>query len=630
MFYSPSQNRHKRWYHFLSIGQKKVWALAVFCGFVFAVCLTALLVYSARAASYDMRQVGQSLPGSLLYDEDNHVLAALTEHDTLPVRWDELPPHLVQAFLAREDDHFFRHGGVDYVALLRSTVRNILSLSYKQGASTITMQLTRHVFDLQGKTLDRKMLEIVLAQRVENNYDKHTILCQYLSRIYFGQNCYGLREAAMYYFGKDICRLNLEESALLAGIVRAPSLYNPQRSRKLALKARSETLRRMLELDFISQQELARADSSPIPDVFPVRRPSAADPMPGQLATWANAELDLLPAAVQSERGRGLAAVSYLQLPIQQYVQQAIDRALTAIETPGGPYPVAWESLPCADASAQKLISSAKRPTSLARPGKPIKPGQAKPECCVLVVDSRLNHRGNILALATGRDQQDPRNRWLDNVLPGRTIAPLVFCCACLPGGSAHHIVAHSARITASRLGFDIVHHFFSGLKLETELPDKQHEFDLYDGLFPMRKLDLARLLFDLQNMGMGYRPHLISDVWSLSRRPLYADAQAERPQEYIRRESAIAVSHLPPFRYHEGQPTVLHEELPGENGQWTMVFNDRGVAVFVWMGLEGSAGEGVAVSPELRRMLSHASLALATELHQTARKLLRSSPAKK
>ena len=218
------------------------------------------------------------------------------------------------------------------------------------------------------------------------------------------------------------------------------------------------------------------------------------------------------------------------------------------MESPGASYPKEWLDLPCHDPQFVKLFASPKRAATLKKPGEALQKGQGVLQCCVLVVDSRLNHRGNILALSTGREETDPRNRWQETVKPGRVAAPLVFCCACLPGGSAHHIVAHSARITGSRLGFDIVHNFIEGLNLETTLPDKQH----------------------------------------------------------------------------------ANEELPEGGGQWTMVFNDRGVAAFVWMGVEAKQGEEVLLSSEQKKLISHASLALATELHQQARKLLRSTPVKK
>ena len=622
MFYSRSQNRHKHWYHMLSVGHKKLWALGITGALVLVVCLTVLVVYSIRAAAYDINMVRSGLHGSVLYDSQNRVAAMLSEREGAPVQWNELPDTLVRAFMAREDAHFFDHSGVVYTAFIRSILRNMISMRYKQGASTITMQLTRHVFELQGKTLDRKLLEIVLAQRVENNFDKHTILCQYLSRIYFGQNCYGIREAAQYYFGKAVSELTLPESAMLAGIVRAPSLYNPKRSPSLAAKVRRETLQRMLELEMISQEQYDAADAAPIPTEFHTEAGSAYSA--SYPAMWANEELEAIPE-IEEDLGKGVSAVSHLLSALQQQAESSVPQALAAVENPSAPFPETWKEDTAEE--VQKLYTKTKRPTWLRPYGTRLKSGEGVLQCCVLVLDSRLNHRGDVLAVMGGRDAREGENRWRGIIQPGRVAAPLVFCCACLPGGSSHHIVAHSARITGTRLGYGVVRAFFDSLSLPTTLPDAAHENDLYDGLYPLSRLELARLLFSLQNMGRGYTPRLVSAVWSHGQRLLH-NAEPEQAPEYIRRESAGAVSHLPPFRYHEGEPIVLHEELPAHGGYWSMVFNDRGVAVFVWMGVETTPGDEVPSHPGLNRLISHASLTLAKELHSAARRELRAASA--
>ena len=626
MFYAQTKNRHKRWYHLLSVGHKKLWALGIAAALLLVVCLTVLVVYSVRAAAYDISLVGRSLHGNTLYDSRQHILGALTEHEEAPVTWDELPQHLINAFVAREDSRFFDHGGVVYSSFVRSLLRNVSAMRYAQGGSTITMQLTRNVFELQGKTLDRKLLEIALTQRVENSYDKPTILCQYLSRIYFGQSCYGLREAANYYFGKHISELSLEESALLAGIVRAPSLYNPKRSLETAHKVRRETLQRMLELEMITQAQYNQADANPIELAAPhdTRQADAAARMTYP-ALWANAELETLPE-VQEEPGKGMSIVSTVNIGLQQYLENAVKEAISAVETPGSA-PAAWAELPGFPAQAG-FFNTARRPDWLVKGGAlPTKPGEATLQCCAIVIDARLNHRGEVLAVVSGRNAADRVDHWQGTVKPGRAAAPLVFCCACLPGGGSHHIVAKSAQVTGSRLGYGVVRAFFDSLKLDTELPDQAHEDDLYNGLFPLRRIELARLLFDLQNMGKGYDLHLISSVWSQGRRLIYNREHGEAP-EYIRRESAVAVAHLPPFIFHEGEPVILHEELPENGGSWCMVSNDRGVAVFVWMGQEGPQPQ--QPTNDLRKLISLATLFLAKDLHTTTRRDLRTAaPAK-
>ena len=614
MFYSSAKNRHKHWYHKLSVGHKKLWALGIFLAFLLVAALCFLLVYSLRAAAYDISLVGKNTRASMLYDSQRRAVAALSDHESSPVTWDELPKHLIQAFVAREDSHFFDHSGVVYSSFVRSLMRNLASMRYKQGGSTITMQLTRHVFELQGKTLDRKLLEIALTQRVENNYSKQEIMCQYLSRIYFGQSCYGLRDAASYYFGKAVRDLTLEESAVLAGLVRAPSLYNPVRDIDRAKKVRDETLQRMEELQMITPEQLARLRDTPVQlvDRSAPLMPVIAGSYP---ALWASNELESLPD-VQEEQGLGQSVVSHLNSGIQRHTEQAVQQALRAVETANSPLPDTWkkENDPAATAALEQTFKSAKRPTWL-KPEKQL-------QCCALVVDSRLNKRGNVLAVVCGRNADDHIDRWQEQVQPGRTLAPLIFCCACLPGERTHHIVAKSAEVTGMRLGYGVVHAFLESLALCPDLPDARHETDLYNGLFPVRRIDLARALFDLQNMGKGYKLNLVASVWSRGQRLLYAQ-DPNPPPEYIRRESAVAVSHLPPFIYREGEPLVLHEELPNDGGQWIMVFNDKGVAVFVWMGVEKGAEP---TPPELRKLISQAALLLAKDLHTRARQELRAA----
>lgn len=621
MFYSDSKNRHKRWYHKLSVGHRYLWIIGIFCALLLVAALTFLAVYSLRAAAYDITLVNKTLRGSVLFDENYRTVATLSDHENTPVQWEELPEHLVNAFIAREDSHFFDHGGVVYSAFVRSLLRNVSSMKYKQGGSTITMQLTRNVYELQGKTLDRKLLEIALTHRVESNYDKHTILCQYLSRIYFGQGCYGIREAARYYFGKMINELTLEESALLAGIVRAPSLYNPKRSLSAAQKVRRETLQRMLELEMITEERYLKADATPIAMAQRIgpRTPDSENSYP---ALWANAELERL-TDVQDEQGQGMSVVSHINLNLQQYTENAVLQTLETIENPEL-FPDAWKEGEGADA-LMKFFASARRPAWLKPPGEAQDDGQATLQCCALIIDSRMNHRGNVLAVVSGRDASDRVDRWQGEVQPGRAIAPLVFCCACLPGGNAHHIVAHSAEVTGSRLGYPMVRAFFDSLALDTELPDQAHENDLFNGRFLIRRIDLARLLFDLQNMGKGYKLNIISSLWSRGQRLIYS-TEAEKAPEYIRRESAVAVSHLAPFRYREGEPLVLHEELPNQGGQWTMVFNDKGVAVFVWIGIEPAGEQVPKLTADLSKLISQAALQLAKDLHTVARRELRAA----
>ena len=145
MFYSRG-NRRKHWYHLLSIGRKRLFFLGSVLALVLVVAITVLVTYSMRAMKYDLARVGEVGGVSTLLDCENQMIATLSGDEHRYVCWEELPKNLVNAFVAREDESFFEHGGVVYSSVIRSILRNVASMSYEQGASTITMQLTRNVF----------------------------------------------------------------------------------------------------------------------------------------------------------------------------------------------------------------------------------------------------------------------------------------------------------------------------------------------------------------------------------------------------------------------------------------------------------------------------------------------------
>ena len=620
MYYSSSPNRRKHWYRVLTIGQKKLIIIASVLGVLLLAFLVVLGVYGYRASQYDLDRVSAGLNTSMLYDATNRPVAPISDEESRFVSREELPEHLVNAFVAREDESFFEHGGVVFTSVLRSVVRNIMSMSYEQGASTITMQLTRNVFELSGKSMDRKLLEAMLAQRIERRFDKYTILEQYLSRIYYGQNCYGIKAAARHYFGKPVKELDLVECATLAGLVRAPSLFNPVRSMSRARTVKAETLQRMLECEMISQDECNAATAAPI-----VLRSGSGkeDSYSSYAVMWTRHELEDMGSDVPEHSG-GISVVSSLHLPLQQYVEEAVEAALTAVEKPGV-FPDAW--LEGAEGEAAEALCASfarmKRPEGLKVRGLD-NDFDGLLQCCALVVDARRNHRGKVLALVGGRSAVDGRDRWQDPVYPGRAAAPFLFCCACLPGGDDMHIVARSTEVTGIRLGYDVVRAFYESLKLPLVLPVREREKDLYNGLFKMRRIDLARLLFSLQNEGRAYRLSMVNAIWNSNKQLIYS-YEPEKSPEAIRRESATAVASLPPFRITEGEPVTMNETLPDGYGQWTMVYRPRAVCVFVWMGYD-QAGTPEATATRLRPLLSRAAMSLGRQIFTRARAELRAA----
>jgi penicillin-binding protein 1A len=210
-----------------------------------------------------MREVRLQVP-LRVYSRDQRLIAQLGEYRRIPVRYAQIPPVVVQAFLAAEDDRFFEHPGVDYQGILRAAFNLVTTGERSQGGSTITQQLARAYFLSSERTFLRKAKEILLALQIEQAFSKEEILALYLNKIFLGQRAYGVAAAAEVYFGKPLEALSVAEAAVLAGIPKAPSVLNPVSDPERASERRGYVLRRMLELDFIDRDAFAAASSTPV------------------------------------------------------------------------------------------------------------------------------------------------------------------------------------------------------------------------------------------------------------------------------------------------------------------------------------------------------------------------------
>jgi penicillin-binding protein 1A len=199
-----------------------------------------------------------------VYTRDGKLLAAIGEQRRIPVRYEQLPKKLIQAFLATEDDRFFRHHGVDWQGILRAAVANLKAGGIRQGASTITMQVARDMFLTPRRDIKRKMSEIYISLLMEAEFTKEEIFSLYVNKIFLGQRAYGVGAAAEVYFGKSLDQLTVAEMATLAGIPTAPSVVNPVASAEAARVRRAHVLGRMLELNYITQAEYDEARLSPM------------------------------------------------------------------------------------------------------------------------------------------------------------------------------------------------------------------------------------------------------------------------------------------------------------------------------------------------------------------------------
>ena len=199
-----------------------------------------------------------------VYSRDGRLIDQFGEQRRIPLSFEAIPNQMVNAVLAAEDDGFFQHSGVDYPGLARATLRHLVSGEKAEGGSTITMQLTRGIFLSPEKSYRRKLLEIFLTLRIEQQFTKQEILTLYLNKMFLGQRAYGVGAAAEVYFGKTIEQLTLPEIALIAGTFRLPSRDNPVANADLARQRRVYVLRRMREKEFITEAEHTAAMAAPV------------------------------------------------------------------------------------------------------------------------------------------------------------------------------------------------------------------------------------------------------------------------------------------------------------------------------------------------------------------------------
>ncbi len=199
-----------------------------------------------------------------VYSRDGHLISEIGERRRILITYDEVPQHVVEAFVAAEDQRFWVHPGIDYRGILRALFQLIATGSIESGGSTLTQQLARSYFLNLDQTVERKFKEASLAVRIEREFTKEQIMALFLNKMFFGQRAYGVAAAAQVYFNKDLQDLSVAEAATLAGVLPAPSRYNPVRSVANATMRRGYVLGRMLDLGFIDQAGHDEAFATPV------------------------------------------------------------------------------------------------------------------------------------------------------------------------------------------------------------------------------------------------------------------------------------------------------------------------------------------------------------------------------
>ncbi|KVR28433.1 penicillin-binding protein [Burkholderia ubonensis] len=315
----------------------------------------ALVVMAPQLPSLDALTNYQPKVPLRVYSADHVLIGEFGEERRSLVRFQEIPDVMKKAVLAIEDYRFYEHGGVDFLGILRAGVADLMHGGARQGASTITMQVARNFFLSSEKTYTRKIYEMLLAYKIEKALTKDQILELYMNQIYLGQRAYGFAAAARVYFGKDLKDITLAEAAMLAGLPKAPSAYNPVVNPKRAKVRQEYILKRMREVGYITQPQYDQA----IKEEIHVRTPG------NQYAVHAEYVAEMVRQMMYAQYKdetytRGLTVTTTINAADQEAAYQAVRRGILDYERRHGYRgPEGFITLPAAGDDRDEAIDDA-------------------------------------------------------------------------------------------------------------------------------------------------------------------------------------------------------------------------------------------------------------------------------
>lgn len=329
---------------------------------------------------------------SKILDANGEPITIISRENRLPVSIADISPYMKQAIIAIEDSRFYNHHGVDPVGMGRALYRNIIARGVVEGGSTITQQLVKNLYLDQRRTVGRKLEELALTVQLERQYTKNEILGMYLNQIYFGQGAYGIEAASRTYFNKQASDLGLAESAMLAGIPRAPGIYNPSINPEAARERQLTVLNRMVELGMVDENKAAQAKNQflqPLKLSAQINRaPYFTSEIVRQLENKFQDNLETLYSG-------GLTIYTTLDINMQDAAEKALSHGLRGKDP---------------------LLNGA-----------------------LVAVDPK---NGQIKAMAGGKDYNESQfNRALSKMQPGSTFKPFLYAAAIEHGYTAGSIV---------------------------------------------------------------------------------------------------------------------------------------------------------------------------------------------
>lgn len=518
------------------------WLLAIFLIIIPSIVLVAVLAtYAIWAQTFDLKRLGMMPERNTVFDVDGKIYSRLAGANRLKIPLQQVSPLFVKALLAREDSRYYEHGGIDWHGVARALFRDIASGSAKEGASSITQQLARNSLPLGGRTISRKLLEAMVAIRIERELTKDQILELYVNRIYFGSGCYGVETASQSYFGKDASKLDLSEAAVLAGLIRSPNRFSPLKNPKGAIAQRNTVLGRMLELHKITSAQEAQAKHKKL-NSHPRRLTLIQE---NYAMDAVQRDLNLLLTTDQIDNG-GLFIYTTLDPLVQKAAAAAVEKQLAKIERePGFHHPLKSQYHPPAEGEDNAMPYL---------------------EGALVAID---NPSGGIRALVGGRDYaQSKFNRALPpaNRQIGSSFKPFVYTLAfmhgLLPGaavsdgpirpGEIHgagnwspgnsdgryggiepvsYGLIHSRNTMSVRVGefagLDDTQKLATTLGLGTDIP---HGAAIYIGSFESDLKDLTAAYTVFPNAGVRKQAYIIERIDDQNHHPIYRAAHVSAP----------------------------------------------------------------------------------------------------
>ena len=262
-----------------------------------------------------------------VYTADNKLIAEYGGKLSIPVKYEEIPTTFIHAFLAAEDSSFFEHNGISFKGLGRALTESVTGSDVQTGGSTITMQVAKNYYLSPERTLKRKLTEVFLARKIEQNLTKQEILSSYVNKIFLGKNAYGIAAAARIYYNKNINELTTAQMAMIAGLPKAPSKYNPVVNPERALERRNWILGRMLQLGYINQAQYQKAVAEPINLNMIDRSVSNVFPYVGEMV-----RAELVEHFGEQAIDSGYKVYTTIDSNRQRYAEEAVQEGLEAYD----------------------------------------------------------------------------------------------------------------------------------------------------------------------------------------------------------------------------------------------------------------------------------------------------------